>query len=128
MSPSFNAKIRELVTYVAVCFQLFMILSAFVHMQMNGTGCIPKGAELETVDLHGKMKQKPVRMDERRCHLVLPQLTRQVVVGVADVCENFAVLRNHASLEQPSVSGVAQSSVKSPLFSLVKQQTSGFRL
>lgn len=92
MSPSFSAKIRELVTYVAVCFQLFMILSAFVHMPMNGTGCIPKGAELETVDLHGKKKQKPVRMDERRCHLVLPQLTRQVVVGVADVCENFAVI------------------------------------
>lgn len=51
-------------------------------------------------------------MDERWCHLVLPQLTCQAVVGVADVCENFAVFQRRPALERPGVSGVAQSCVK----------------
>lgn len=61
------------------------------------------------------MKWKSVRMDERRCSLVLPQLTSKVVVGVADVCENLAVCQRLPDLERPGVSGVAQSCVKGHL-------------
>lgn len=56
-----------------------------------------------------------MRKDERRCYLELSQLTRQVVVGFADVCENVGVFQHHPGLERSGVSVVVQNCVKGHL-------------
>lgn len=56
-----------------------------------------------------------MRKDKRRCYLELSQLTRQVVVGVADVCENVGVFQHHPGLGRSGVCVVAQSCVKGHL-------------